>query len=106
MSDSRKQRGVTQNIFLIETIIGTEQYERKYIVMGSTGNIYNVIIKNEPECTCPDYTTRYKRCKHIYFVLMRIMKINNVDEEEYTNDELVEMFKNIPQITNQLIIDG
>lgn len=105
MSFARKQRGTTQNIFLIESIVDNNYSERKYIVMGSTGNVYDVIIKNTPECSCPDYTTRAKRCKHIYFVLIRVMRSTNEDQQNYSNDELQAMFNNIPQITNNLIID-
>ena len=105
MSDIRKIRGKTQNLFLIESLNTNEQYEKKYVVMGSTGNVYNVIIKNIPECSCPDYTTRHRRCKHIYFILLRVMKIDDEDQDEYSNNELVEMFKNIPHITNNLLID-
>ena len=107
MSLARKQRGATQNIFLIETLICDDNIlERKYVVMGSTGNVYNVIIKDIPECTCPDYMTRGKRCKHIYFILIRVMRIINEDQEEYSEDELYEMFNNIPTVTNNLIVDN
>ena len=73
----RKNRGKTQNLFLIEIKVNNEEYKKEFIIMGSTGNIYNVIIKEKPTCTCPDYKTRNKRCKHIYFVLIRVMKIKN-----------------------------
>jgi len=105
----RKQRGLTQPIYLIETIIDEpNQYEKKYIVMGSSGNVYTVAISQIPTCTCPDYATRQKRCKHIYFVLGRIMQVNddNQDNDEYTDIELLKMFSQIPQITNNLIIDN
>ena len=105
MSFARKQRGATQNIFLIETIIDETESERKYVVMGSTGNVYNVIIKNSPECSCPDYMTRMKRCKHIYFVLIRVMRSTNEDQPQYSNDDLQVMFNNIPQVMNNLIVD-
>ena len=105
MSFARKQRGATQNIFLIETIIDDKETERKYVVMGSTGNVYNVIIKQNPECSCPDYMTRAKRCKHIYFVLIRVMKSSNEDQVQYSNDELQIMFNNIPQVMHNLIVD-
>lgn len=104
MSVLRKERGRTQNIFLIETIINENNKERNYMIMGSTGNVYKVTIKEIPECTCPDFQTRNRRCKHIYFVLIRIMKTTNEDKDIYTNLELELMFTNIPTITNNLII--
>lgn len=69
MAYVRKQRGSTQPLYLIETLDSTEMYEKSYSVMGSTGNVYTVTIKHTPECTCPDYTTRGNRCKHIFFIL-------------------------------------
>lgn len=106
MSESRKIRGSTQNIFLIETIIDDIKEERKYVVMGSTGNVYNVTIKEKPECTCPDFMTRNKRCKHVYFILIKVMKADNIDHEIYSKEALEKMFKNIPQITNNLIVNN
>lgn len=107
MAANRKLRGTTQNLFLVETILSQKEYEREYVIMGFTGNVYNVLITNSPTCTCPDFTTRGRRCKHIYFVLIKIMKVDsdNEDQEEYDSDELLEMFSNIPNITNNLVVD-
>lgn len=107
MSYERKQRGITQSIYLIETIINSNnKYERKYIVMGSTGNVYEVTIKNKPTCTCPDFITRERRCKHIYFILVKVMATMDEDKKEYTKMDLQYMFNNIPNITNNLIVNN
>lgn len=91
--NERKTRGTTQKIYLIEQK-NISEYVREFAVMGSTGNLYTVSIKTIPSCTCPDFTKRNKKCKHIYFILMRIMGINEqyVDEEQYTNYKLKKMF--------------
>lgn len=109
MYNTRKSRGLEQKIFLILT----HEYEknileRKYEVMGTSGNVYTVTIKNDPDCTCPDYVNRHKRCKHIYFVLMRIMKVSEGLEniETYSDTDLEVMFENIPQITENLRVDS
>ena len=102
MINLRKNRSLTQRLYLIESCKINERLEREYIVMGSTGNVYHVIIKNSPVCNCPDYKQRNNRCKHIYFILIRIMNINNPDKYEYNDDDLENMFKNIPEITNYL----
>ena len=102
----RKNRGKTQNLFLIEIKVNNEEYKKEFIIMGSTGNIYNVIIKEKPTCTCPDYKTRNKRCKHIYFVLIRVMKIKNEDCNIYSEKEIKKMFENIPKITENLIVNN
>jgi len=104
----RKQRGQTQALYLIETIPSTNKYIKQYDVMGSTGNVYNVSIKTTPSCSCPDYTTRHRRCKHIYFILIRVMHVSKEDEDidSFSNDELEEMFSNIPDITQNLVVDS
>lgn len=105
----RKSRGKVQKIYLIMTdeySAGTLQ--RSYEVMGTTGNVYNVCINTSPTCTCPDYVSRHKRCKHIYFVLSRIMKVKEDQEdiEQYTDEDLQDMFDNISQITENLRVDA
>jgi hypothetical protein len=109
IDDIRKARGKEQKIFLILTHeYDADDLERKYEVMGTTGNVYTVSILNTPTCTCPDYVSRNKRCKHIYFVLTRIMKVKSSQEdiEEYSDGDLEDMFENIPQITENLRIDA
>ena len=106
MSDQRKYRGQSQRLYLIETIDTKTMYAKKYSVMGSTGNVYEVTIKDEPECTCPDYATRGNRCKHIYFILIRVMKCDDEDKDLYTNKDLLGMFTNIPKLNTSIVIDG
>src|SRR5438105_3268942 len=105
----RKSRGKDQKIFLILTHeYDPKVYERRYEVMGTTGNAYTVTINKSPVCTCPDHTVRHKRCKHIYFVLTRIMKVKPEQEDmsSYTDQDLNDMFANIPQITENLRVDA
>ena len=108
MSSRRIERCYTDNIYLIESLPPEEEYpyERNYLIMGNSGKTYTVTISNEPSCTCPDYTTRGNRCKHIYFVLIRIMNIYEYTEEYYTDDELAQMFLNIPQVAKDLMYQG
>jgi hypothetical protein len=103
---TRKSRGVTQKLFLIENVPSTNTKERKFVIMGSTGNVYTVSITNTPSCNCPDYVTRGNRCKHIYFVLLRIMKVFNPDIATYTDTDLVIMFASIPQVNDSIVADN
>lgn len=41
-------------------------------VLGATCNVYTVTLMATPTCTCPD---RKKPCKHILFVLIRVLGI-------------------------------
>lgn len=105
MKNDRKNKAANQQLYLIELIPNENKSEKNFAVMGSTGNVYKVTIKDIPECTCPDYRLRSSRCKHIYFILMRVMKISNADDEIYDVKDLKHMFDNIPHITKNLICD-
>lgn len=107
-SSSRKQRGKTQNIYLVESRYNDSVEKREYVVLGSTGNVYTVEISICPTCTCPDYMTRGKRCKHIYFILTRVMKITvqNEDKEFYLPEDLMVMFCNVPDVLNNIMVDS
>lgn len=104
----RKIRGKTQKIYLLETIKHTDEYKCSYDVMGTTGNVYKVTICDHPICTCPDFITRHKRCKHIYFILTRVMQVSseNEDKTSYSNEDLITMFNNIRDITNVFSVDS
>jgi len=105
----RKNRGKEQRIFLVMAHDFVENsLERNYDVMGTTGNVYTICICQFPTCTCPDFKSRNKRCKHIYFVLSRIMKVSEdrEDVKNYTNEELTDMFNKIPDILNNLKVDS
>lgn len=79
---SRKVRALTQNITLLATL--SEKDSKTYIIKGTTGSTYKVSISNLKECgcscSCDDYIMRKQNCKHIYYVLMRIL---NVDPDTY-----------------------
>ena len=108
MSSGRIERCYTDNIYLIESLPPEEDhpYKRKYLIMGNSGRTYKVTISNKPNCTCPDFTMRGNRCKHIYFVLIRIMNISNYTDREFSDEELSEMFLNIPEVAKNLMYKG
>ena len=107
MSSQRIERCYTDNIYLIEVEPPEEDdIKRKFVIMGHSGHVYKVTISNHPHCTCPDFYLRRHRCKHIYFVLMRIMNADNYTDSSYTDDELIDMFNNIPPIAQNLMYKG
>ena len=108
MSSRRIERCYTDNIYLIESLPPDSEDETKriFVIMGHSGNVYNVTISTYPHCTCPDFYLRGNRCKHIYFVLMRIMNIDNYTDRSYTDEELIEMFSNIPPVARELMYKG
>ena len=108
MSSQRIERCYTDNIYLIESVPPDpeEDTERKFVIMGHSGHVYNVTITNRPKCTCPDFYLRHNRCKHIYFVLIRIMNIDNVTDRYYSDDDLTDMFSNIQPVAQNLMYKG
>lgn len=52
---------------------------RVYSVLGSTANVYTVTIRERPSCTCPDHIKRGDPCKHILFVMHRVLKVERTD---------------------------
>ena len=103
--NERKQRGLSQKIFMIEHRKNSE-FDMEFDVMGTTKNVYTVKINKTPTCSCPDHTTRHRRCKHIFFIMRRIMKIDeDIEEsEKFTNSQLKTMIKNMPNVFWDLVV--
>ena len=98
----------SDHMFLIDTLPVDVDHplEKSYMIMGSTGNPYQVTISNYPRCTCPDNQLNGRRCKHIFFVLLRIMKATNTTRRKYSDNELISMYVNTPPIEKHLIYQG
>jgi len=82
---SRLARALQQRIFLLDRPSSTA-----FHVMGNSGTAYMVLLSPEdqrrepmeaawrdtfPNCTCPDHTGRGLLCKHILFVLVKVLGI-------------------------------
>jgi hypothetical protein len=72
----RIARALQQRLFLIsqENDSTEDNIHRKFVVLGSTGNVYNVEIGRRPSCTCPDHAKSHL-CKHILFVLLKVLRV-------------------------------
>lgn len=93
-TNQRKHRGLAQPILLLE-------YEKKetcieFSVLGTSGSTY--IVKCSPQetkqqwaCDCPDFIRRASPCKHVFFVLARVLEVEMDDlhlKLKYDLDEL------------------
>lgn len=85
-NDERAHKAKTQKIFLANRLI--DDNSATFQVLGSTGNIYNVALNDNPVCSCPDYTTRGTRCKHILFMLIKIFNVENPYKNLFSQDEI------------------
>lgn len=75
----RIQRALSQRLYLIErgevTDPDTDRASCSFAVLGSTGNVYNVQIGRTATCNCPDSIRTRGLCKHILFVLLRVIAL-------------------------------
>lgn len=104
-SATKKQRAFSQPIYLIRMEKKTSDYEREFLVLGTTGNKYHIIIGENSSCSCPDFEDNGNICKHLYFIVLRVLKGVTV-RRKYNKDTLRIMFDNIPKfLDNDLFVD-
>ena len=75
----RIEKALKQRMYLINASMISEN-NWKFIVEGSTGIHYDVLINNKLSCSCKDFTTRHLICKHIYFIIVRVLKNSDLIE--------------------------
>lgn len=87
-SEVRAQRALTQPIHLLE--VEHEGYKQwKLKIEGSTGNEYELLLTNSGcSCTCPDFSKRLQDCKHIKFVVLRILRKRECPRKIVLTDEM------------------
>ena len=74
---TRKERGLIERIYLLDAKYDDNKWELS--VKGSSKSIYNIVLSSEyVKCKCMDFTIRKKVCKHLYFILGRILKNNQI----------------------------
>ncbi|OJD18394.1 hypothetical protein AJ78_01574 [Emergomyces pasteurianus Ep9510] len=77
---------------------GTDEVPvEKVQIVGSTGNLYEVVIGLVPWCTCPD-SEKGNQCKHIIYVLHNVLKVSGYLQYQlaFLSSELREIFANAP----------
>jgi hypothetical protein len=72
--------------------------EESIDMAGSTGNIYSVTISLQPTCSCPDMSGSGGQCKHIIYVLKRVLRVEGQlsYQAAFLSSELREIFANAP----------
>lgn len=90
--NTRVDKALNERIYLTECskIYSSSGNNFKFNVMGSRGISYKIKINDKIECSCPDHTNRHNICKHIMFVLIRMLKINSnhVFNHHHANNSL------------------
>lgn len=91
--EARINRAKTQPLY----VIWCDPEELVYRVTGATNNIHNVSLMTYA-CSCPDYTQRKQPCKHMLFVLLRRLRI----DEDDVRDNYIEGFLYEDLITREI----
>ncbi|KAK4135812.1 hypothetical protein BT67DRAFT_261735 [Trichocladium antarcticum] len=93
------QRATTQRFFVLSrTRCGTPDCPEEMVEMtGSTGNIYTVVVAQQPSCDCP-HARAGNQCKHVLYVLDRVLRarFEYVYQLALLSGELREIFDNAP----------
>ena len=76
---ARLERATKHRLYLVERMSPFN-----FHILGASGSDYLVSLTRHPECTCPDHTNRKTMCKHILFVLVRVLGL----PEEIVLDEI------------------
>ncbi|EAS33146.3 uncharacterized protein CIMG_04170 [Coccidioides immitis RS] len=92
-------RATLQRMFIVkrqreETTRGPEETVH---IVGTTGNIYKVVIGKVPACSCPD-AMKGNQCKHIVYVLCNVLKVKDYLRYQlaFLSSELREIFEKAP----------
>ncbi|MCJ1476629.1 hypothetical protein MMC13_005297 [Lambiella insularis] len=92
-------RAQSQRMFVVDRVRqGTEEIPEEIIELaGSTGNIYQINIKQVPTCSCPDFM-KGNQCKHIVYVLHYCLKAPEHLQYQlaFLSSELREIFAQAP----------
>nr|CAG4714053.1 unnamed protein product [Naegleria fowleri] len=101
----RIERAMTQRLYLIERKNRVDNLEEEFVVLGSTGNVYNVNICEVPKCSCPDFEKGHL-CKHILFVFLRVLRVSQfshcIYQKALLRSELESIFKDAPPIPSSV----
>lgn len=74
----RVERALEQRLMLIQTESDAHSAAIEYLVRGNSGTDYSVRLNaadDQATCTCPDHMNRHSICKHILYVLYRILRV-------------------------------
>ncbi|KIK87552.1 hypothetical protein PAXRUDRAFT_831831 [Paxillus rubicundulus Ve08.2h10] len=99
----RVERVMSQRFFMIDRRRDDGEFREEFSVLGSTGNVYTVIIGKTPSCSCPD-ATKGNHCKHILFIFLKVLQVSQDSHVWYQKalltSELAAIFADAPPAPN------
>ncbi|GBE90195.1 hypothetical protein SCP_1900440 [Sparassis crispa] len=95
----RVARVMSQRFFMIDRRRAGEALREEFSVLGSTGNVYTVVIGKKPSCSCPD-AQKGNHCKHILFIFLKVLQVTQASGHWYQKalltSELEDIFAHAP----------
>ena len=75
---------------------------------GSTGNVYTITVTHKPHCTCPNFERGNPQCKHIVYVLVKVLKAppELAYQLAFLTSELHEIFENAGPLPTDTVEDA
>ena len=72
-------------------------------VLGSTANVYTVTLDFRPTCDCPNFKNKKDICKHIFFVLLKVVRLPEdssiLYQKAYLSNELALLYAYLAEHT-------
>jgi len=99
---TRKERGLSERIYLLDAKYDRSQWNLS--VKGSSKSIYKIILSSTViKCKCMDFAIRKKVCKHLYFILGRILKNSQITNSINSVTDIIENYSNISDMLKEVL---
>jgi hypothetical protein len=101
-------RAATQRLYLVrrDEVNPDTSTECKFIVLGSTGNVYTATLQDVPHCSCPDFSRKQDLCKHILFIFLKVVGLPATNNLVYQRALLTSELREIFSILSQRRVGG
>ncbi|KAG1794729.1 hypothetical protein EV424DRAFT_1600681 [Suillus variegatus] len=104
----RVDRVMSQRFFMVDRKRTGDELREEFSVLGSTGNVYTVVIDKTPSCNCmsrPD-ANKGNHCKHILFIFLKVLQVSQSSglwyQKALLTSELQEIFAHAPPAPNSV----
>ncbi|EMD38028.1 hypothetical protein CERSUDRAFT_134570 [Gelatoporia subvermispora B] len=101
----RLDRVISQRFFLVDRRRDGHELREEFNVLGSTGNVYTVVVDKKPSCNCPD-ALKGNHCKHILFIFLKVLQVTQESGYWYQKglltSELDDIFARAPPAPNSV----
>lgn len=103
------ERAISQRLYLVEQRQQEVLHDEcccNFVVLGSTGNVYTVTLQGNPRCNCPDWCKREDLCKHLIFVLVKVIGLSTNDPLSYQKVYLPSEVRRLLEMARERRVGG